>query len=79
MLALVTAMNEPMSQIESLLRVLEERIVTLNANFMTEPDDDKRAAVQRELNALQIAVDHYRAAMRVDHDLKTSSSGTNGA
>ena len=72
-------MNEAMSQIESLLRVLEERIVTLNANFMTEQDDVKRAAVQRELNALQIAVDHYRAAMRVEPGMKTSSSGSNGA
>jgi hypothetical protein len=71
-------MNEA-SQIESHLRILEERIVTLNANFMTEADDFKRAAVQRELNALQIVVEHYRAAMRVERGLNTSRSETNGA
>ena len=75
----VTLMNEAMIQIESHLRVLEERIVILNANFMTELDDTKRAAVQRELNALQIVVDHYRAAMRVEESSKSSRSETTGA
>lgn len=50
-----------MEQIEFQLRALEDRIITLNANFMDEPDDDRRNAVQRELNALQIAVGHYQA------------------
>lgn len=54
-------MSETMEQIEFQLRALEDRIVTLNANFMDEPDDDRRNAVQRELNALQIALDHYQA------------------
>lgn len=61
-LALVIGeMSETMDQIEFQLRALQDRILTLNSSYMEEPDDSRRNAVQRELNALEIAVAHYEA------------------
>ncbi|MEO8726772.1 MAG: hypothetical protein ABI383_11725 [Acidobacteriaceae bacterium] len=54
-------MSETMDQIEFQLRALQDRILTLNSSYMEEPDDSRRNAVQRELNALEIAVAHYEA------------------
>ena len=50
-----------MEQIEFQLQALQDRILTLSADFMAEADDNRRNAVQRELNALEIAVAHYEA------------------
>lgn len=55
------------------LRGLETRIERLSASFMAEMDDSARNDIQRELNALQIAVEHYRAALAIEerlHQLK---------
>lgn len=55
------------------LRGLEERIERLSASFMAESNDLARHDLQRELHALEIAVDHYRAALAIEerlHQLK---------
>lgn len=42
---------------------LEARSETLNSSFMTEISDPQRRNIQRELFALQTALDHYNAAL----------------
>jgi hypothetical protein len=52
---------------------LEERILRLTSTFMAEGNDHARYEIQRELNALQIAVEHYKAALRIEHDLSNAT------
>lgn len=57
---------------ESHVAELEARLEILNAVFMTEISDRERMNIQRELFALQTALDHYKAAL----DLERSGAST---
>ncbi|GAC1646738.1 MAG: hypothetical protein NVS9B15_05030 [Acidobacteriaceae bacterium] len=62
-------MTAAATNIEIHLRGLEERIVRLSAQFMAETDDGARYEIQRELNALQIALEHYKTALKIEGEI----------
>jgi hypothetical protein len=56
--------REEISQAEREIEVqiarLEQRLEVLNGRFMAETQSDRRNSIQREVFAVQTAVDHYR-------------------
>lgn len=57
---------------EAEIAELETHLETLNVVFMAEISDNQRMNIQRELFALQTALDHYKAAL----DLERSGAST---
>jgi len=51
------------------LERLEDRIVRLSATFMSESNGAIRNDIQREINALQIALEHYKSALAIEEKL----------
>jgi hypothetical protein len=70
--ALQAVVMDGVVQIEAHLRHLQQRVSALNSSFMSEMDAEKRNAIQRELHALQIAIEHYRAALKAERTLNGS-------
>jgi hypothetical protein len=72
MVAALAIVMDGVVQIEAHLRHLQRRVSALNTSFMSEMDAEKRNVIQRELNALQIAIEHYRAALQAERTLNDS-------
>ncbi len=64
MLALWKGMSEGAEQHESKVKHLEERVMFLTARFMSETDDASRHSIQRELNAVEMALEHHRSTLK---------------
>ncbi|HEY0565521.1 MAG TPA: hypothetical protein VGC88_08050 [Terriglobales bacterium] len=67
--------REDISQAERELQIqiarLEQRLEILNTRFMAENQSDRRNSIQREVFAVQTAVDHYRI-MQTQHSRRST-------
>ena len=71
-IAFFSGMGTTATPIREHLVRLEERISRLSSSFMSESDDAARADIQREIHALEIAVDHYRSALGIEERLHSN-------